>query len=131
MQGDYDGIELLFLTSFTLVIFGSAYRRVPLNIQAILLKDLLYSVSPDLVDVPNHVTLDLEDLEPHARFAVFLYHRWVLKCFVSSTINGKPLKPNGVVGYDFSAATKKFHIMFSSEGLQKSKQILKFGRFFF
>uniref|UniRef100_A0A0A9YL24 Integrator complex subunit 8 n=1 Tax=Lygus hesperus TaxID=30085 RepID=A0A0A9YL24_LYGHE len=72
-------------------------NKIPLYVQAIVLKDLLDAVSPDLVDIPGHQSLNLDELEPHALFAVFLYHRWVLKAFVSSTINGKPIKPNGVM----------------------------------
>lgn len=64
-------------------------KSLPMSITSMLLKDFLYIVSPAHSDVKIHDEFNLNELPPHLLFAIFLYHRWVLRAYVSLSLNGK------------------------------------------
>lgn len=80
--------SLIYRTAITILTFLS-FCRLPMSALMTLLKDFLYIVNPSYSDVKKHQDLDLSEVEPHARFAVFLYHRWVLRANLSLPLYGK------------------------------------------
>ncbi|XP_014294025.1 integrator complex subunit 8 [Halyomorpha halys] len=67
-------------------------KSLPMNVTTTLLKDFLYVVSPAHSDPKVHDELNLDELPSYLLFAIFLYHRWVLRSYVGLSLNGK-IKP--------------------------------------
>lgn len=77
------------MIKYTRVLISSCTFRMPMSSQVTLLKDFLYAVDPAYVDPRLHNDLDLSELSGHALFAIFLYHRWILRAYVNLILNGK------------------------------------------
>ncbi|XP_024084779.1 integrator complex subunit 8 [Cimex lectularius] len=72
-------------------------NKLPLPLQATLLKDFLNLVSDEYGDVSVHNSIKFSEVKPQVLFAIFLYHRWMLRTFCNSTLNGKTKILNGLM----------------------------------
>ncbi|XP_026281611.1 integrator complex subunit 8 [Frankliniella occidentalis] len=62
-------------------------ERLPLNMQYILLKDLLYMSRQEEADPSTDTSLDFNEVSPQTLFSVVLFHRWVLCALVKQNIS--------------------------------------------
>lgn len=71
------------------------FKLLPFKIQIGLLEDLLYFTNNQVtVEIPNVPDCDLEAAPEPYLFALFLYHRWLIKTAIQGVFVTGPTKNN-------------------------------------